>query len=746
VTDTGFPASCYNCYNYSFLSWTGVGLGSWNTTNPNGTTFLGGPVNETANFAFLSGCSFGTCTNASYNYTFNEVGLPAGTDWTVSFSNLTSSSAGSSISFLDGAGPFAFTVWTVPDGASQSWVGTPSVPSPITSLQGATETVRFALVSDAAIPSLISFGATGLPSGVTSWGLTVNGTGYGVGLENATLDLGSGNRTLNATAVYGPNQVGGYLSGFRIDPEVVNSTPYTVAPGATVTFAGPAIVTALYAPEYWVTVSASLGGNVTPASVGWTDSGVSVNLTATAATGYAFLEWTGTGAGSVSLTTSSITVAPTGPVTELASFVPVVPTYTVRVLASGLLPGIPVTLTLGNQTYSEVAPFNVTGLVHGTYSIAVPTIYPNGTYGVRYDPSSVSSTLPYSAGALTVATNGSVTLAYLASYALTVAPTVNGTVSPTPGAYWESASAPVTLTGTPALGHSFSAWIGIGPGAVSAATPSITLTLTGPVTESAYFVTNPPIPPATYSLTLTETGLPAGATWSASAGSNGVAGAGTLVISALNGSYTVAVPIVSGATGVRYVPSDNGSFSVQANQDRTLNVTFTTQFALTVSVSAGGTATPGTEWVDSGTSVALDAVANSSASTFVNWSGSGTGSYTGTSASATLTMSNPVSELATFVPSASLQPKSSSSGGGGSWALPIGLLVVLLIVGLVVGLLVGRGRPPASSGPVAESESDAGTTNPPPMSGAESSGTSSDPPAAGGPADEDSIYGGGGPG
>ncbi|MCI4372617.1 MAG: hypothetical protein L3K02_03110 [Thermoplasmata archaeon] len=743
VTNTGFPSNCYYCYNYTFLAWTGSGNGSWNTTFPNGSSVIAGPVNETASFSVSSSCTFGTCTNLSYTYSFQEIGLPLGTAWTVTLGGLTLTSITSAIAFSDGAGPYAFTVWTVPFNATESWVGSPSYPSPITSLQGATETVRFLLLNDTSIPSEVTFGASGLPAGVNSWGLTVNGTTYGIPSTNATLDLGSGSFPLNATPVYGPDQVGGYLTGFRIAPEAQGASSFTVLPGAVVNFSGPAVVTALYAPEYWVTVTSTSGGSTNPSSVGWIPSGGAVVLNAVAQAGFAFIGWSGSGPGSSSATTNAISINPVGPVTELASFVAIVPTYQVSVTATGLLAGIPLTLTLGNQTYSEVAPFVVTGLLPGAYSLALPTVYPNGTFGVRYDASSVSSSLTLSGGSLHVTANGTLSLGYTASYAVTVAPAVNGTTSPSAGTYWEVRGTPVMLVATPLPGHSFAGWFGLGASSVSGTNASLSVTPTGPITETAYFTTNPIIPPATFSVTLTEVGLPTGATWSAAVSSNGVSGTGSLVLTGLNGTYTVVVPIVAGSSGVRYAPSSNGSFSVGVDQNRNLQVNFTTQYSVSVSTSSGGTATPSTGWVDAGASVSLSAAA-SATYTFENWSGTGSGSYTGTSPTASVTVTSPVTELATFVPASSLVSPKSTSGGASAWLLPIGLLVVLLIVGLVVGLLIGRSRPPSggSSTEAGPAETDAPSA-PTWQESSETTETPSTPPTSGSGGDSESIYGGG---
>ncbi len=750
VTYVGFDPDCFYCYNLSFLSWTGSGAGSWNSTNPNGSSTITGPVNETASFNFLNECSgymTYVCTNATYDYFFTETGLPTNTTWQVTLANQTASgntSVSPVIAFSAGQGPYNFTVWNVPFNATWSYVGSPSFASPITALQGGTELVTFSLVPDSSLVSDVTFGVSGLPYGVSSWGLSLDGTSYGIPAAGSTFLLATGNYTLNASAVYGSNGVGAYLGDFLVQPLTLNEASFTVLPGGIADLSGPAVITAVFAPEYYVSVSASSGGSVAPDPVGWTHGGAAVQLTATAAAHNNFVGWTGTGAGAVTGTSLVITVTPNGPVTELATFVGVTPTYHLQVSATGIVSGLPVTLSLGTQTYTEPAPFSVSGLLAGSYTISVPTIYPNGTTGVRYDPTGVSSSLTLAGGSLDVTANGTVSITYAASFALTLTPSVNGTTTPGPGTFWESGASPVTLTATPLAGHSFAAWIGMGLGSYSGNQSNPSITLSGGVTETATFSTNPYVPPATYNLTVTETGLPTGVTWSASIGAEGTSGpagsgASSLLLSDLNGSYQLSVPTISGAAGVQYFPTYTATVAV-TSVGATASVTFVTQYEVTVTSSAGGTATTSVLWAPAGSVVTLTASANSS-STFENWTGTGSGSYTGTSASTTITVSGPVSELATFVPSSSLV-KTSSSSGGGSWALPIAILVVLLIVGLVVGLLIARSRPPSGGAGPGPEEPEADTSTVPVWT--ESAETPSPAPSAptGGTEDE-SIYGGG---
>jgi hypothetical protein len=89
---------------------------------------------------------------------------------------------------------------------------------------------------------------------------------------------------------------------------------HTVAPTANTTY------TANFRTQYYLTMSHGTGGTVSPAS-GWKNSGSTISITATPATGYRFTNWTGTGSGSYSGTNNPASITMNGPITESGSFV-----------------------------------------------------------------------------------------------------------------------------------------------------------------------------------------------------------------------------------------------------------------------------------------------------------------------------------------------------------------------------------------------------------------------------------------
>jgi hypothetical protein len=92
--------------------------------------------------------------------------------------------------------------------------------------------------------------------------------------------------------------------------------------------------------------------------------------------------------------------------------------------------------------------------------------------------------------------------------------------------------------------------------------------------------------------------------------------------------------------------SDAGamSHSVAPITDTTYTANFKTQYYLTMNAGTGGSVSPASDWYDSGTNVSISATA-SNGFTFAGW----TGSYSGTNNPASVTMSSPVTQTASFV-------------------------------------------------------------------------------------------------
>ena len=704
-----FGAFCYvQWINLTFQSWTGAGAGSVNSSAMNITFVAKGPVNETANFRVNGFCTYYSfytpplqCNNLAQTMTFHETGLPKGVAWNVTVDGATgavetnsSASPWLTITGVATLGIVNYTVWTIPATGGLYWVGTGSPATPIELPADRVVNVTFTLMNPAFANFNVLFSQSGLPNG-TSWTLNVGTSSWGVEEKNTTQTISGGSYAIGASDVYFPNGTGFYASSVEVQPFVENTSwqNFTSAP-ATVAFHGAAIVTIGFSPENRLTVTASAGGTATPASQ-WVHLGTSVNLNETPDANYSFVGWTGIGSGAVSSARPNPSVSPSGPVTEIATFVhngP--PTWQVGVQPIGLPNGITYSVMLGTQTYSSSGTISISGLLSGDYPISIPYAYENSSELTRFVGTVTSTSFTYSSpGVLHVTGSGTVNITFTTQYLVTVGETGPGSVSPAPGSYWVDAGTAFPISATPASHYQLLSWNGTGNGSFTGFGLSISPTANAPLWETAQFVWQPPVPPAEFTLTVSATGLPTGVVWNVSVGQTGASGpTGTLVVGGLNGTYSVGVATLYTAVGTRWVP-DKASFSQPVTSNATASVAFTEQFLLTVVASVGGSVSAGTQWVNATGSVTITATANAT-SVFTGWNGTGAGMNNGTSATISVTLNNPITEVANFAPVYPTKQTGSATEGQG---LALGILVVLIVVGLAVGLLLGRRRPPAAA-------------------------------------------------
>lgn len=725
--------TCYSTtiLNLSFISWTGSGSSSVNTTSNATSVTVNGPVNETANFAFLGYCfyqwpvfgaAYYQCVGPNVTYAFHEVGLPASTTWGVTLSSAgqfqsnTSSTPWNVFEGTLSASLLNYSVWTIPGPSGQVYAPTSTPVSPISLPADPMVEVNFSLESASAASYSVYVNAQGLPATAT-WGYGIDGNSYASGSSAAPPALVSGGtHTLSASEVVGTN--GTRYEPTSIDARILDAADHwsnTTSLPASVDVAGTTYVYVSYAIQYELTAAAAGCGNVSSTG-GWYGSGRGVSLTATPDATCLFVGWTGSGAGAVSSGSLTISVTVAGPITELAVFAPQPPpTSSVVVTSTGLPAGVGAVVRLGNLSYVGAGSFTIPGLAAGDYEFATPYVYPNGTDGVRFLPASVSTTFPSSAGELTIAGSGWINLTYAPQFLVNVTAGSGGTVTPN-GAGWYDGGFTLAMVATPAAGQQFVGWSGSGPGGSSSLLASFDLVVAGSAVEVAAFAPVPNTVATTYAITITAQGLPSGTLWSALVGGAGHAStSGSLVVSVPNGTYEVQLGIVGGAAGVRYTPMTPFTNLTVAGAGAASMANYTTQYYLTVGVSAGGTANVSSGWYDAGSVVAISATPQDATQSFVNWTGSGSGSYSGTSAAITVTMQGPVVEKAGFAPAAQPAPNApAATGPGNGLYIGVGLLVGLAVVGVVVGMMLRRRRPPAEAPAAAETEAPYGQ---PPDSG-----------------------------
>ncbi|MCI4323995.1 MAG: hypothetical protein L3K03_08310, partial [Thermoplasmata archaeon] len=556
--------------NLSFMSWIGNGSGSVSQTAPNATLKVNGPINETASFEDNGWCQYEyapvslTCYSDSGTILFEEVGLPTGTQW-----NLTASGDGQSVTtgnitpWIPISQPFTsnwvnFTAWTVPASGGQVWVPTADPVSPVILPGESLVLVNYTLRAAASESYATSFEELGLPAG-TPWTVFVDGNGYG---SNATvlgpIALASSSHVFGGGAIYLANGTGYEPTGFATESLAVNESGWINTTGSetNVTTHGPGLVDVNFQPSFEVTAESTSGGSTSFASA-WVAGGTRIWLNATNDSGFSFLGWTGSGAGSYTGANSHVQIIPSGPVSEIGVFGPTAPvTWTVTVTTVGLPSGAPATLNLGGRQYTGSGVFQIPDIAPGTYNWSAPYWYLNSSELTRFVETGMTSTYteesgPSAGSRLVIDGNGSITLDFAVEYlvsstvqgagTVTVASAPASALSPSSlsGSEWAVSGSTVWFNATPSPGFAFGGFTGSGAGGQSGAGRVLSVTAGAPLGEVATFLAVAPVGPRTFTWTITESGLPAALTWNASVGSIGASGKGTkLVIGELNGTYS----------------------------------------------------------------------------------------------------------------------------------------------------------------------------------------------------------------
>jgi hypothetical protein len=153
-------------------------------------------------------------------------------------------------------------------------------------------------------------------------------------------------------------------------------------------------------------------------------------------------------------------------------------TVTVQTNPTGL------SFTVDGTTYTAAHWFSwVPGSSH---TIATTSPQSGGT-GVQYawtkwsDHGAISHTVAPT-------TNTTYTATFKTQYFLTMTHGTGGRVSPKSG--WKNSGAAVSISATPTNGYSFSSWTGTGTGSYSGTNNPASITMGGPITETATFIHN----------------------------------------------------------------------------------------------------------------------------------------------------------------------------------------------------------------------------------------------------------------
>ncbi len=379
--------------------------------------------------------------------------------------------------------------------------------------------------------------------------------------------------------------------------------------------------------------------------------------------------------------------------------------YPVNITETGLASNISWTASLNGLGNAASTPWINFNVPNGTYALSITgeiSVAP----GVRYLANVTTGTLSVAGKA----THFSVHFTQQDYITTAVWPSsAAGSVQPSSG--WLDTGNHTQIVALPSAGYQFLLWQGSGTGNYTGTNSTIHLTVANPITEKAYFGALPQ-----YSVTLSESGLPAGTSWQVTFDGHTVTTTNSSVVfQRPNGSYAYAVPgVVNGsASGVRFSNALTAGTLGVSGKAASLLFPFKEQYSLSVVIqpAAAGTVAPTAGWYLAGTALTLHAY-GASGYVFSKWNGTGVGSYSGTLANATVTLNGPVNETAVF----QRAPSTSSTGSGNG--IPLSLFIVALIVGIVaaatVGFLVGRKR--KGRGPSAgEAPPTAPQGNPPPQ-------------------------------
>lgn len=417
--------------NYKFTDWGGDLSG---ITNP-ATLFMDGPKSVTANFA----------TSQVYLTVNSDYGSPTGAGW-YNFGETASSSVSPSI--VSGGTGIQYIC--------TGWTGTGSAPA-----SGTTTNTGTFVMTEA---SSVTWNWT------TQYYLTV-ASPYGSPTGAGWYNSGATASSSVSSPVNGGAGTQYVCAGWTVT--VKDSSPSSGS-GSSTSFSmtGPTTVNWNWTTQYYLTVTSAYGS---PTGEGWYDSGATASSSVTSpASGGMGIQcictgWTGTGSApdSGSGTATSFAISEASSVTW---------NWTMQYQLTVTSPyGSPT--GAGWYNSGATASSSVSSPVSGGTGIQYVC---TGWTGTGDAPASGTTT---NTGTFTMTQASGVTWNWKTQYYLTTAAGTGGTVAPSSG--WQDAGKIVTVTATANSGYSFSTW----SGDLSGSTNPTTITMTGPKSVTASFVT-----------------------------------------------------------------------------------------------------------------------------------------------------------------------------------------------------------------------------------------------------------------
>ncbi len=223
-----------------------------------------------------------------------------------------------------------------------------------------------------------------------------------------------------------------------------------------------------------------------------------------------------------------------------------------------------------------------------------------------------------------------------------------GTTNPSAGENWYEAGATVQISATSPTAtsdeqYTWLGWTGTGSGSYSGTNNPASITINGPVTQTAAWKQE-------YYLTVTSSyGSPTPESGWIEAGESITAA----VTSPVSGPSSNTRYSCSGWTGTGSVSTSGTTTSTIFTMNEPSNITWNwnTQYYLTMSTNFG-TVTPSSDWYDADSSVQIGATAPTPTSdeqyTWLRWTGTGSGSYSGTNNLASVTINEPITQTAAW--------------------------------------------------------------------------------------------------
>ncbi len=299
----------------------------------------------------------------TYEVTFLETGLAAGTNWSVTVNGTSIASNGTYANFTEPNGTYAFTVGT-PSGYSAS----PASGTVTVSGAPVNQSVTFGPLT--ASTFVVTFGESGLPAG-TNWSVDLNGTTTPT--SGATVAFSLPNGTYPFTVVPPPGYGATPSSGtVTVAGASVNET-ITFAPSAVTTYNVTFTETGLPSGTGWsVTVNGTGNGSTTP-TVSFRLPNGSYAFSINPVAGYA-----------VSPASGSVTVNG-GPASQAVTFTSgPLATYSITFVETGLPPGTNWSVTLNGTTNASTTTSIGFREPNGSFGFAIGSVdglAPNLTSG-----------------------------------------------------------------------------------------------------------------------------------------------------------------------------------------------------------------------------------------------------------------------------------------------------------------------------------------------------------------------------